>query len=209
MLRYYPSFTTLNNLSTKGNEYTINGNPYVGKYYQTNKGLIFSGPSPEIGPSEPLKPISNFKNAPGLNNINISNKEKNKLAILGNIIPIRIPGKPNSYYPKPTEEDYRKGYITRYFTKKENQNGFVIEISSDEYNSIVNGTADYDITIYQVTKILWKLTGPLKSIRPSQYNTIVGIIDTNQRLVDSTNKTFLGILEYIDGDYAKFSRPTI
>jgi len=209
MLRYYPSFITLNNLSTKGNEYTINGIPYVGKYYQTNKGLAFSGPSPEIGPSEPLNPINNFKSAPGLNNINISNKEKNKLVILGNITPTRIPGKPNSYYPNPTEEDYRKGYTIRYFTKKENQNGFIIEISNDEYNSIVNGTADYDITIYQVTKILWKLTGPLKSIKTSQYNTIVGIIDTNQRLVETTNKTFLGITDFIGGEYAKFSRPTL
>ncbi len=121
----------------------------------------------------------------------------------------RIPGQPNSYYPQPTEQDYRKGYLIRYFTKKENERGFVTEISQDEYNSIVNGTADYDISIYQTTTILWKLTGPLNTTRQSQYNIIPGIIDTNKRLTESANKTFLGIVDFINADYSKFARPTL
>jgi len=73
----------------------------------------------------------------------------------------------------------------------------------------VNGTADFDITIYQTTTILWKLTGPLKSTRQSQYNIIPGIIDTNQRLTESANINFLGMVDFIGGDYAKFARPTL
>jgi hypothetical protein len=199
---------TINNLSTRGDEYTLNGIPYSGKYYETYNGDVFTGPNPQIGPSERLEKITSFIGAPGLNNLNIPNKIKNKLAISGNIVSNRIPGKPNSYQLQPKEDDYKKGYITRYFTKKENENGFVIEISNDEYNSIISGTADYDIKIYQVINILWKLTGPLKTIRTSQYNTIAGIIDTNQRLVENANKTFLGITDFIGGDYTKFSRPT-
>lgn len=208
MLRYYPSFTTINNLSTKGNAYTLNGIPYIGKYYETNKGLAFTGPSSEIGPSEPLKKIVNFSSTPGLNNLNVSNEAKNNLAIIGNINNTRIPGKPNSYYPKPTADDYKKGYFIRYFTKKENESGYIIEISNDEYNSIINGTADYNTTIYQVANILWKITGPLKSVRVSQYNIIPGIIDTNERLVKTTNNSFIGIVDFIAGDYTKFSKPT-
>ena len=209
MLRYYPSFRIITNLNTKGNEFTLDGKPYSGPYYETCDKKAFTGSDPETGPSKPLKKIITYQSVPGLNKLNIPEKQKNEIASKTEIKPNRIPGKPNSFYPNPTEEDYRRGYVIRYFTKKENQKGFIIEISRDEYNSIVNGTADYDITIYQTIQILWKITGPLRSTRISQYNVIAGIIDTNQRLVESSNKTFLGIKEFIGGEYTKFAKPTM
>jgi hypothetical protein len=209
MIRYYPSFRIITNLNTKGSEFTLDGKPYSGKYYEAYDGRIFSGPTPESGDNKELKRIPKYISAPGLNSMNISDSQKKYIASQAGSNLNRIPGKPNSYYPNPTEEDYKKGYLIRYFTKKENQNGFVIEISRDEYNSIVNGTADYDISIYQTVEILWKITGPLKNKRTSQYNMTAGIIDTNERLVESGNKTFLGIKDFIGGDYVKFARPTM
>ena len=214
MLRYYPSFAIQPNLNTAGGEFLLNGQPYSGRYYETYDGRAFTGPTPEVGPSEQLQRIPFYLSAPGLTNSNLSNKNQKQLASKTGVFastPINniIPGQPNSYYPKPTEQDYKKGYLIRYFTKKENERGFVTEISQDEYNSIVNGTADYDITIYQTTTILWKLTGPLNTTRQSQYNIIPGIIDTNKRLTESANKTFLGIVDFISDDYSKFARPTM
>lgn len=207
-IRYYPSFRVITNLNSRNNEFSLNGRPYSGKYYETFEGRYFSGPDPQTGPNEELFKISNFQSAPALQNLNISSELKNRIAG-NNIVNLnRIPGKPNSYYPQPTEADYKRGYLIRYFTKKENERGFIIEISQDEYNSIANGTTDYDIRLYQITKILWKITGPLNSKRESQYNIIPGIIDTNKRLVETTNKTFLGIVEFIGGEYTKFARPT-
>jgi hypothetical protein len=43
----------------------------------------------------------------------------------------------------------------------------------------------------------------------NQYDTRVGIIDTNKRLVETANKTFLGIIDFIGGEYTKFSKPTL
>jgi len=209
MLRYYPSFKILTNLNSTGQEFLLNNRPYVGKYYLTYDGRAFSGPSPEIGPSDLLTKVVSTQAAPGLDTLNLSNNSKRDLANKTNVPINRIPGKPNSYYPQPTEQDYKKGYVIRYFTKKENERGFITEISQDEYNSIVNGTIDYDISIYQTTTILWKLTGPLRSTRTSQYNVIPGIIDTNERLTTTADKNFLGIVEWIAGDYAKFARPTL
>ena len=214
MLRYYPSFAIQSNLNTVGGEFLLNGQPYSGRYYETYDGRAFTGSTPEVGPNQLLERIPIYVSAPGLNATNLSRKSKTDLAgktglIVSTATNPRIPGQPNSYYPQPTDQDYTKGYIIRYFTKKENERGFVTEISQDEYNSIVNGTADYDITIYQTTTILWKLTGPLNSKRESQYNIIPGIIETNQRLTESANRTFLGILDFIGGDYAKFARPTM
>jgi hypothetical protein len=192
----------------------LNSQPYSGRYYETYDGRAFTGPTPEVGPSEPLERIPVYLSAPGLGNSNLSVKSRRDLAnktgvAASTITNTRIPGQPNSYYPQPTEQDYKKGYLIRYFTKKENERGFVTEISQNEYNSIVNGTADYDITIYQTTTILWKLTGPLNSKRTSQYNIIPGIIETNQRLTESANRTFLGIVDFIGGEYSKFARPTL
>ena len=214
MLRYYPSFAIIPNLNTAGGEFLLNGQPYSGKYYETYDGRAFTGSTPEIGLNEPLERVKVYSSAPGLNNSNLSIKSKRDLAVKTGVLPStlassRIPGQPNSYYPQPTEQDYRKGYLIRYFTKKENEKGFVTEISQDEYNSIVNGTADYDISIYQTTTILWKLTGPLNSKRESQYNIIPGIVETNKRLTESANRTFLGIVDFIGGEYSKFARPTL
>lgn len=209
MLRYYPTYATINNLNSGGGQFLLNGQPYSGKYYKTIDGEFYSGPNPETGPNEKLIPIKTYQGVPGLNTINVTFNTQQELAIKTNVVSTRIPGKPNSFYPQPLEEDYKKGYLIRYFTKKENEPGFIVEISRDEYNSIVNGTADYDIRLYQVITILWKLTGPLKNTRMSQYNVIPGIIDTNQRLTETANKTFLGIVEFIGGDYVKFARPTM
>jgi hypothetical protein len=208
MLRYYPSFKIINNLNSIGQEFLLNDKPYVGKYYLTYDGRAFSGPSPEVGPSNLLTKITAIESAPGLDALNLSNASKKELTNKTNVIN-RVSGKPNAYYPQPTDQDYKKGYVIRYFTKKENEKGFITEISQDEYNTIINGTADYDITIYQTTTILWKLTGPLNSTRMSQYNVIPGIIDTNKRLTESANKTFLGIVDFINGEYSKFARPTM
>jgi len=62
--------------------------------------------------------------------------------------------------------------------------------------------------MYQTGQILWKLTGPLNSVRLSQYDTRSGIVDTNRRLTENLNKTFLGITDFIGEDYTKWARPT-
>lgn len=208
MLRYYPTSKVLTNQKAGDREFTdSNGKIYTGKYYVTYDGKTFSGPSPEVGPSEPLKKINIYPSAPLLSSLTLTEVQKKDIANKTNVLSNRIPGKPNSYYPKPIESDYKRGYLIRYFTKKENDT-FIIEISEEEYNNIVNGTADYDIRLYQTQKILWKITGPLNSQRQSQYNVIPGIIDTNKRLTETANKTFLGIVDYIGGDYTKYARPT-
>jgi hypothetical protein len=209
MLRYYPSYAIIPNLTTNGADFYLNGKPYSGKYYQTVDNEFYSGADPQTGPSEKLAKINSYIGTPGLNNVQLSFNSQKELATKTNITSNRTQGQPGSFFPQPTQEDYTKGYITRYFTKKENEKGYIIEISREEYNDIVNGDTDYDIRLYQVTTILWKLTGPLNNTRKSQYNIIPGIIETNKRLTEASNKNFLGIVEFIGGDYIKFARPTM
>lgn len=210
-IRYYPPSKIIPNLSTVGDEFVDStGKPYVGKYYKTFEGKYFSGAYPELNKNEPLKraQIVDEDTADERGPVSIDYD----LVLGKSIVPAsykRTKGVPASYQPQPTQSDYMKGYVTRYFTKKENENGFVTEISQEEYTRIVNGQVlDYDISIYQTTKILWKLTGPLNSQRKSQYNVIPGIIDTNKRLTEASEKNFVGIIDFIGGQYDKFARPT-
>ena len=113
-----------------------------------------------------------------------------------------------TYLPVPTDFDYKKGYITRYFIKKINNIGYITEISQEEYTDVQNGDVLYDIEMYMYNSIFWKLTGPLNSVRLSQYDTREGIIDTNKRLTEKLNLTMLGITDFIGGKYDKFARPS-
>lgn len=208
-VRYYPDSKVVTDLVSNGlNMVNNDGTPYIGKYYSTYDGSFFSGPNPKVGPNERLFVRDTYLNSPALQSSKVSNFVANNIAKNTGEDAYRIPGKPNSYFPKPKESDYTKGYFVRYFTKRVNERGFVIEISKQEYQSIIDGTADYDISMYQVEKILWKLTGPLKSFRESQYNVIPGIVDTNERLTEAANKNMVGMKDFIGGEYAKFARPT-
>jgi hypothetical protein len=221
-LRYYPSFRVLTNQSTNGGDFLLNGNPYTGSYYLTYDGKAYAGSDPAFGPNHLLTPVTSYQNAPGLNSLNVPQSIKNKLASNSNIVSSpsnsnitskvsnagSFKGAPTPYYPYPVQSDYDRGYLIRYFIKKVNDLGYVIEISPDEYTAYSNGSVGYNISLYQTVSIFWKLTGPLNSVKISQYDTRAGIIDTNKRLVEDANKTFLGIVDFIGGNYSKYSKPT-
>jgi len=213
-LRYYPSFRIKTDLITNGSEFKTSNGPYKGKYYITYDGRKFSGANPIVGPNEELRTISETSNSNYLNSSGFPKDLKQQFVDKTPSLSVRAnkqrnTGAPNSYFPFANEGDYKKGYLLRSFTKRVNDKGFVIEISNDEYANFVNGTVDYDVSDYLVLQILWKLTGPLESVRVNQYDTRVGIIDTNKRLVENANNTFLGITDLIGGDYTKFAKPTL
>lgn len=219
-IKYYPPSKILENQSTTGNDYTLDGTPYAGKYYITFDGTAYTGANPIIGKNELLEPVAKYKNSPVLNSGKLPSALTTKMV---NATPdkrtLNLPvettnkgvfyaGGPTPYYPYPIQDDYDLGYIIRYFTKRKNNLGYITEISDLEYNSIQNGTVPYDVSMYMSGKIFWKLTGPLNFVRISQYDTRAGIIDTNKRLVEDLDKRMLGMVEFINGEYAKYARPT-
>jgi hypothetical protein len=209
MIRYYPSFAVKTNLRTQGESYTLDGTPYSGPFYETYNGEAYTGSDPINGKNQLLKPIKLYSNSSFLRTQKLTNKVRNTFAENSfNLQNVSNNSEPQTYYPQPLESDYTKGYIIRYFIKKINSKGFVMEISPQEYTAFINGTVNYDVSYYQVVDILWKLTGPLNTVRISQYDIRAGIIDTNKRLIENANKNFLGLMEFIGGDYTKFSRPT-
>lgn len=224
-IRYYPISKVKSNKSTTGKEFALDGNEYKGKYYETFDGRFFTGANPIIGSNKELTRMSRYSDNGYLNTTDMPNALRSQFAITNkdrmtiiesqeqtipgiSIPPPAFKGEPSSYFPVPLPQDYNKGSITRYFAKRINSKGYVTEISEQEYIAIQNGKVPYDVSYYLITKIFWKITGPLNQKRYSQYDIRAGIIDTNKRLVENAEKTFLGIVAYIGGQYDKFAKPT-
>jgi hypothetical protein len=209
MIRYYPSFAVKTKLRTQGEEYTLDGTPYSGPFYETYNGEAYTGSDPINGKNQLLKPLKLYNNSPFLRTQKLTNAVRNTFAENSfNLQNVLNNSEPQTYYPQPLESDYTKGYIIRYFIKKINSKGFVTEIAPEEYNDFVNGTVRYDVSFYLVTQMFWKLTGDLNTKRYSQYDIRSGIIDVNKKNTEDAGKNFLGLIEFIGGEYAKFSRPT-
>ena len=112
------------------------------------------------------------------------------------------------YNPFPISDDYSRGYFTRYFAKTVTGPGYVLEISPDDYAKIQNGQVADNVLGYQSMSMIWQLTGPLNDTRVSQYQIKGGVFTTNKRVTEARAVGFVGLLNYIGGDYTKFARIT-
>ena len=65
---------------------------------------------------------------------------------------------PVPFYPKPLLEDYKRGYIQRYFAKQINDTTF-IEIDNNTYKNMNSKNSEYLWELYYVTKFPWQIKG--------------------------------------------------
>ena len=213
MIRYYPLSKIKVNLITGGNHLFLNGKSYSGKYYETYDGKYFTGANPIVGDNKQLYKISDLVRSigdldPYQPPVDDLGGPTEQTLINAYSISKRVTNSPISYFPKPTDADYRKGFITRYFIKKINDNGYITEISPSEYANFKDGTVNYDVSFYLTGQLVWKIIGPPNSVRLSQYNIVLGVIDANKSQVEKLNTTFLGIYDYIGENYTQFARLT-
>jgi len=72
-----------------------------------------------------------------------------------------------SYIPTPTDMDYKRGYITRYFVQKSNdRDGIIYEIRKKSTSKFSNNS------FYIVTSLDWRLTGELSEVKKSNSASI-------------------------------------
>ena len=213
MIKYFPKNRITTNLYTKGNEFSINGKSYIGAYYITYNGKVFSGKDPINGSSQELVPINTplddlsptrITNTPGI----FYNQNTKDYILNPNIKNLNSYLVPIQYYPAPTDNDYQKGYIMRYFAKKRNDIGYVIEVDKDTYQSLLKKDSVYDYITFQSIDLFWQITGPLRDDRKNKEYKVSGIIDTNKRLVEEKDKNFRGLMEFIGDNYDKYARPS-
>ena len=216
MVKYYPLTRIKPNLYTRGDTYVLsNGKPYTGKYYLTYDGKVFTGSNPIVGTNQELftaeRPVS--IESP----ISVNQSQQYTAAKLQNNVTQQSLNKATNnqqlkelqpYYPVVVVSDYQVGSFIRYFAKNISGPGYIFEISQGDYANIQNGLSPIDFRTYETTSMLWQLTGPLKDTRVSQYQIKGGVYDTNKRVTEQKALTFRGLIEFIGGEYTKFTKIT-
>lgn len=211
-MRYYPISRITTGSNTQGNEFTSEGKSYSGPYYKTYDGFYFSGKDPVTGDNKELIAVVDNTEARNKSQYDVADDENaNKYNTLKNIDVVDVYGFSPivPFYPKPTAEDYRRGYFMRYFAKKRNENGNIVETTQEVFSSLKRTDSIYNYQVYQAIEHYWQLTGPLKdSVNTTNGVRTAGIEDTNKRLAEMKGKNFKGLLIFIGDNYTKFSKPT-
>jgi hypothetical protein len=100
----------------------------------------------------------------------------------------------NFIYPIPhvfvvSDDDYKNGFIDRFFVQKINGSD-VIEVNSENYVNVTN-------SLYIKTSIPWNLTGSERNVYKSGKLYDLGVYEKNKVLVESAAKTLPEIKKVI------------
>lgn len=195
---YYPKFRILENQQANPGEFLLpDGKEYTGFYYTTFDGKSFTGSNPYSLNSIPLTKI-NIPDSPF--NQPLSETYNNLKPLNLSLID------PTPFTPKPTEEDYKRGKITRYFARQRNGTKFkIMEIDQPTYNNLSNNRGGLNTSLWKVISIFWQISGPLHDQKVKGIRTRAGIIDTNQRVLNNAEKNFIGIKQYLT-DLKQFAK---
>ena len=159
---------------------------YVGPYHENFNGKTFTGVDQydpnkrEIVPNpttqQSTTQVINTPQNNAYSQINTNNSALIKYGI-----------DPESFTPLPTDQDYRRGSINRYFAKRITEKPPSIkEISESAYNSLSSKDGKYNYSIWRIYQLTWRISGS----KPQVSNT-------NQNIVNRANKDFRGVRAYL------------
>lgn len=215
-MKYYPISRVITGSRSTGTELYLNGKPYTGVYYRTWDNNYYTGNDPVTGDSQKLEYLTKY--VPTQEDYDIDRTGGYTRANEGisenynevkNVTLLNLEGfsSINSYYPTPSNLDYRRGFFYRYFAKKRNENGNIIEVNYDVFDSLNSVESRYNYELYHSIEMYWQLTGPLKdSANPVTGIITFGIEDTNKRITTTKDQNFKGLIAYIGENYSKFAK---
>ena len=92
-----------------------------------------------------------------------------------------------AFIPKPTDKDYNRGFIRRYFLQKTNDKGSPIyELSSRAKGQFINNP------LYVVVDVKWRIRGPKDINSLDSTNTIV-----NEKTVQQSNSAAIKLVGHL------------
>jgi len=167
----YPKSQVRTNLYTRGNEFSLNGEPYIGPYHRFSSNRVFSGESPNNTISELLTPTTLSQQTEQPPEIITSEWviEDSSYNIFTTSSLAGLPPKMES--PEPTDDQITRGSFMRHFVKSINSNTYY-EVSQDSYSQIVNREARINFALYVPIRINWILTGDRDMVYNQNINTV-------------------------------------
>ena len=199
---YYPLSQITSNLYTNGGEYVYKSNQenYIGYYWKTSNGQIYTGKTPQDTPTFELISVNNFTLPLAIQNssipvvINQNNNVNVDYINFQSVNPNQITLTPIYYPTQPTQQDYQIGEFRRYFCKKTNEIQY-IEISKDQFDLLVAKDPQILWQLYFPFFIPWDITGNKEQVAR-----------TNKNIVDLTIKNLKlpRFNDYLKNDYTKY-----
>ena len=176
---------------------SANGKPYTGDYHELFNGQVFSGKDP-YDPNKRRLSVNPINDPPKTQLVPSAENLKYESLNSKNQELYKFGRDPEPFMPTPTGQDYKRGQILRYFAKKKNQNPIqIIEISKEVYDDILSRSGRYNYALWSVTKVFWKITGPLRDSKDKYGVLKAGIVDTNERLREFVNQEMRGLKSYL------------
>jgi len=173
---YFPLSQITPNLHTNGGEFQVEttGQPYVGYYFTTSTGQVFSGRTPDDNPVLELTKLIEVSTTSVLlpEVITLGDPIYNNTVKL----PLNTIYKP-VYNPNvPTMSDYQTGEYRRYFCKKTNEIIY-IEIDKNTFDKLASKSEDILWSLYQPFDIPWNLTGNKEQVARVNRNIVLLTIE--------------------------------
>ena len=184
---------------TNGGEYFLSSTKttYVGYYHKDTLGGVWTDKEHSqnsirlVSLSETAEAIPDNVNTFDSNSITYyqTKRKNNKPIITESSIPV-------SDALPPTPSDYEKTYFTRYVLQyRLSTSPLYIEVNKNTYYTVLSSP---DATFYNTAEVLWKIRGPLYDIKQGNLLIQGGIIDSNKRSIQETEKTMPGIANYLN-----------
>ena len=119
---YIPKSRIQTNLYTAGKEYVIEKTlePYIGFYYKTYDGKIYTGKNPNNKPNNLLIPPPQSPQSTQTQVYIKEGAENETYKQIKKIKGSNSKNAPQLYYTTPTEDNYKLGEFQRFFCKKRN-----------------------------------------------------------------------------------------
>ena len=171
-MNYLPKSQVVTNQYSSGKEFTLNGVDYVGPYYKTSKGEVYTGKTPSDPNTTKLEQYES-----GITDTEAKNAESVPLSGSQEIYPksyneyfyqyqnalkkqfrYKAASPPIASSPFPTEKQYEVGEFQRFFLKKNNELKY-IEVDKNLFDLYTAQDSDVQWQLYSPIRINWVLTG--------------------------------------------------
>lgn len=196
---YYPKSQIKTGLYTNGDEYILSTTKegYIGPYYETSNGTLYTGTNPQTPPNIPLIFIqSDFIELRELSSIeNPKNPIIQYIPEDGYFTPTNLNRLiPSTNVTLPTDQDKQNGQFSRYFCKKNNELIY-LEIDKITHDKLNNKDKQIAWDLYTPTIVLWQIKGNKEQVFNSNKGTAISI---------EQNLNWPGFSQYFQDKFLKY-----